>query len=207
MQVIWNSSKEEHKLKITSLFKDATHFDCAVAFAKNSGLKAIKKELEKFLEEGMSARFIIGLDFYLTDPDVLETLLRLGSKYDITTYVANTKSQVCFHPKIYAFSYKSNMKILTGSANLTSGGFGNNWECSLLVNLQKDNAISRHLQALVDNGDVDELKSSMLDSYRERHRIASAVSSTNLRQVARLIKSGSSNPGALGSDSQGTKIR
>jgi HKD family nuclease len=107
MQVIWNTIKDEHKNKLKELFQGALNFECAVAFAKMSGFSDIKKPLEASLKRGMSARLILGLDFYITDPEVLDMLLGWESRYKVKTYVAKSQSNVCFHPKIYAFSYRN----------------------------------------------------------------------------------------------------
>jgi len=190
MQVIWNTTNDEHKNKLKELFKNALKFECAVAFAKMSGFTDIKKPLEDFLKRGMPARFILGLDFCITDPEVLNTLLEWESKYEIKTYISIPQSNVCFHPKIYAFSYSTHSMVLAGSANLTSGGLGDNWECSLLVRQNLENKIVRHLQTLIDDGEVHELTCPKLADYRKRHRVARAVRSAAERQIARLTRAG-----------------
>ncbi|MGB8900272.1 MAG: phospholipase D family protein [Methylocella sp.] len=184
MQVIWNTIKDEHKNKLKELFQGALNFECAVAFAKMSGFSDIKKPLEASLKRGMSARLILGLDFYITDPEVLDMLLGWESRYKVKTYVAKSQSNVCFHPKIYAFSYRNHAIIVAGSANLTGGGFGSNWECSLLVRQQRDNEISGHLQTLIDDAEVDELTAPALADYTRKHRIVHAVRSATEKQIA-----------------------
>jgi HKD family nuclease len=192
METIWNTTKNEHERQLNEMFQDALHFECAVAFAKMSGFKGIKKRLEASLKKGMSARFIVGLDFYLTDPDVLETLLKWKSRsnYELELYVSTAQPNVCFHPKIYSFRYNKNTIALTGSANLTGGGFGGNWECSLLIRQQKDNEISRHLQGMINEKEVIELTDDDLAEYRAKHRLARAIRSATERQITRLVKSG-----------------
>jgi HKD family nuclease len=187
MEVIWNTTEKEHESKLMELFQSAASFECAVAFVKMSGFNRIRDCLKDSLRDGMSARFIIGLDFYITDPDVLDTLLKWEkTEFPIKTYVSRQQYNVCFHPKIYAFTSGSHTTILTGSANLTGGGLGDNWECSVLVRYKKDNDILRHLQTLIDDKEVDELTDTLLAEYRRGHRIARAVRSAADMQIARL---------------------
>jgi HKD family nuclease len=152
MKIIWNTTEDEHKHTLISLFKSAQMFECAVAFVKMSGFKSITKILEKRLKAGMLARFMVGLDFYLTDPEVLNELLRLSKKFsNLKSYVSNSDEQVCFHPKVYAFSYSDGKtKLLIGSANITAGGFGNNWECSFLCEQKDNKQLSGLLYTLIE---------------------------------------------------------
>ena len=74
MPIIWNTTEDEHLEEILRLLKGATRFECAVAFAKMSGFNKFKKVLLSSIKNGMSARIIIGLNFFITDPEVLEEI-------------------------------------------------------------------------------------------------------------------------------------
>jgi len=193
VRVIWNTDKEEHRKQLVALFNGARHFECAIAFAKESGFKQIEKPFRTSLIGGMSGRIILGLDFCLTDPSVLDTLLKWSQTFQqLEVYVSHSEPSVCFHPKVYAFSYGARAAMLVGSANLTSGGFGNNWECSVLLHQPTFKEISQHLQALIDGHEVKKLTAPILAEYREKHRITHALRAVNERQIARLSKAGTS---------------
>ncbi len=59
----------------------------------------------------------------------------LGSKYkNIALYLAShSDTRTIFHPKLYIMRQGNRATIMTGSANLTSGGLESNYECSLLI--------------------------------------------------------------------------
>ena len=73
--VINVEKKHSHGALISRLMKGATNLECSVAFAKISGLGAILPGLKKGLATGMTARIVVGLDFYLTDPGLLRDTL------------------------------------------------------------------------------------------------------------------------------------
>jgi hypothetical protein len=65
------------------------------------------------------------------------------------------------------------------------------------VRQRRDNEISGHLQTLIDDAEVDELKAPALADYTRKHRIAHAVRSATEKQIARLLKSGAQTPQTL----------
>lgn len=68
---------------------------------------------------------VIGIHFYQTHPNVLHNFT--GS--DAVRFVL--QPQGVFHPKVYAFWNNDTWEILVGSANLTTGGMGDNAELVL----------------------------------------------------------------------------
>src|SRR5262245_8645304 len=101
----WNDATPFHDDLIRKLLSGAKRFDCAVAFAKVSGLRTIYDALVRRLKHGMKARFLVGLDFCQTQPECLDLLLKLGRKYDLSVYVGAQDRSWTFHPKIYRFDY------------------------------------------------------------------------------------------------------
>ncbi len=102
---VFNTADAWHEQAMVGLFAGATRLDCMVAFAKDSGLKALRAPLQAALAAGMKARFAVGLDFYTTDPDALEGLLALREHGDITLYLGLQGTGCTFHPKVYSFRY------------------------------------------------------------------------------------------------------
>ncbi|CBJ50463.1 phospholipase D-like domain-containing protein [Ralstonia solanacearum] len=131
IQLLLNEERQDHGQVVAKLLKQAERLECLVAFAKTSALNDMMKELEKALIRGLKARFAIGLDFYLTEPDLLRKLRKLGKDHALELYLSD--SSETFHPKIYAFQSREHCSVLVGSANLTHGGLSRNYEASALI--------------------------------------------------------------------------
>ena len=148
-------NNQDNKLKDVLLdqIKNADEITIAVAFFKTSGYKEIRKALE-----GKKVTFIVGLDFFQTEPDALEQVLKDGHSLYLPKETFGGKT---FHPKIYLFEQieeENNEKIkitkaVIGSSNMTSGGLGNNLEISVLLNSKS-------------NGDKIEKLKSTIESYK-----------------------------------------
>lgn len=76
-----------HERELLGLFKEAVSLDCMVAFAKASGMALMRKSLKGALAKGLKARFVVGLDFYTTDPAALRDLLALTSNPKVSLYL------------------------------------------------------------------------------------------------------------------------
>jgi HKD family nuclease len=131
ISVITNGETEDHFRSIDRLLDTTRSFDCVVAFAKMSGFIRIKSKIESRLNEGMKARFFVGLDFFQSEPDLLDALLQLKDKFQIAVFVSNQKRARTFHPKIYRFDQENQVSLIIGSANLTDGGFSRHHEISV----------------------------------------------------------------------------
>ena len=184
--LVWNTTEWEHHAELLQRFENATFFQCAVAFVKMSGLKEIKESVEALLNRGGKARFIVGLDFYQTDPEVLDLLAQWQQKFGVGAYVAEPNRGYCFHPKIYIFSYANHASVMVGSANLTAGGLGNNWEASFRLDQPLPSASGKLLDQLIANEEVVPLTKAIIDTYRKRHRIAAALSALQKRELNKL---------------------
>ncbi len=184
--LLWNTTDWEHHAELLQRFEDATRFECAVAFVKMSGLGSIQESVGALLARGGKARFIVGLDFYQTDPDVLDLLAQWQKKLGVEAYVAEPSQGYCFHPKIYIFSYANHTSVVVGSANLTAGGLGNNWEASLRFDQPLPSAAAKPLDQLISNKEVVPLTQAIIDTYRKRHRIAAALSALQKRELNQL---------------------
>ncbi|MFG1349278.1 phospholipase D-like domain-containing protein [Xanthobacter autotrophicus] len=164
-----NEERQDHGRLIKRLLKTTKNFDCVVAFAKWSGFEAIQKAIVDRLENGMTARFMVGLDFCQSEPRVLDRLLSLREKYGIDVLVGATQDSCTFHPKIYRFDHGDHTSVVIGSANLTQGGLSQNYEVSALLDFKREQRVSAYLEDLVSGEDVVQLTRSMLAAYRTRY--------------------------------------
>ncbi|QUM71829.1 phospholipase D family protein [Sphingopyxis granuli] len=191
IQLLLNDDSTDHRTEIGALFKNARRFECMVAFAKMSGWKEMKASLEKALSKGMTARLAVGLDFYHTDPALLRSLFRLSKKHDLELYLSNSEST--FHPKIYAFEYDDECKVVVGSANFTQGGLLQNYEASVLIDDESGTMmekITEHFDDLTDNDEIVLATKPLIDDYAKDHAINAAWARFARRRATRAVDSG-----------------
>lgn len=194
VKLMFNTEHHSHQEEFTKLLSDAKRLDCVVAFAKHSGLKLIIENLTSSLQDGLKARFVISLDFYLTDPAVLRKFLELGKKHDSKLYLSESEST--FHPKIYALTYSSGCAMMVGSANLTSGGLLNNYEASAVINDPTGNLareVSNHIDELIENGELVEATTQRINEYERQHRLHHAFQSIKNRHFEQAKNSTNEN--------------
>ena len=95
-----------------------TKLDLVSAWAtEHDGLRL----LEERAEQGLQVRAIVGLWNYITEPEALRRLDRLGK-----LRLAGGGRR--FHPKVYLFRGQGRTSAWIGSANFTAGGFAINEE-------------------------------------------------------------------------------
>jgi len=137
------SSATEHKDVLNKYIPKSERIYIAVAFLKTSGLNLIIDNLIKAAKSGSDIQIICGLDFALTEPVALKKIWELTSKYNnLQLYLASSKhSTIIFHPKFYMLTRDTVATIIAGSANLTSGGFENNYECSIMIQESTESSI------------------------------------------------------------------
>ena len=151
----------------------------------------MKASLEKALSKGMTARLAVGLDFYHTDPALLRSLFRLSKKHDLELYLSNSEST--FHPKIYAFEYDDECKVVVGSANFTQGGLLQNYEASVLIDDESGTMmekITEHFDDLTDNDEIVLATKPLIDDYAKDHAINAAWARFARRRATRAVDSG-----------------
>ena len=143
------SSASQHKDVLNKYIPTSDRIYIAVAFLKVSGLNLIIDNLIKATKNGADIQIICGLDFALTEPLALKTIWELTSKHkNIQLYLASSKhSTIIFHPKFYMLNRDTVATIIAGSANLTSGGLENNYECSIMIQESTESGI--FMQSLV----------------------------------------------------------
>jgi len=172
VQLLLNEEEHGHGHVVEKLLKRAERLECLVAFAKTSALGDLLKPLRKALESGLKARFAIGLDFYLTEPEALRQLFALAEKHALVLYLSNASDT--FHPKIYAFQNGKQCSVIVGSANLTHGGFYGNYEASALIDDASGAlmaSVTRHLDALVADRILVPATKPRIDAYEREYII------------------------------------
>lgn len=167
----------DHSVSVEALFQDATKLDCMVAFARFSGYTKLEATLHAALDAGISARFVVGLDFYHTEPPVLEALFELAKWYParFEFFISGQSRTRTFHPKVYAFQYSdASCKVVIGSANLTAGGLSLNHEFSLFTEASDcllSDQVASEIADLLQSEEIEVASRERLDEYARRHKI------------------------------------
>ena len=172
---IWNTEDTGHGTVLLKQLERAAHVDVVVAFARQSGLDEILETLTVRLAAGLTARFVVGLDFYQTEPPVLDALLDLSEDHDGALSLYLARSEATFHPKLYAFSDpQGGGSVVVGSANFTAGGLWNNYETSVQID-DPDGTHAEEVAGFIDGLIVDGVavlaSPAEVDVYRLRHAV------------------------------------
>ncbi|PUA19159.1 phospholipase D-like domain-containing protein [Glaciimonas sp. PCH181] len=177
-QLLVNSAQAaDHSVSVEALFQAATQLDCMVAFARSSGYAKLETTLCAALDAGLSARFVVGLDFYHTEPPVLEALFALVDWYpdQFEFFISGQNRMRTFHPKAYAFQYAdASCKVVIGSANLTAGGLSLNHEFSLFTESSDctlADQVASEIADLLQSGEIEVATQERLDEYARCHKI------------------------------------
>jgi len=198
IELLLNDDDHDHKAEIVNLFQKAKRLECLVAFAKHSVWADIKKPLKEALANGMQARFAIGLNFYHTDPDLLDELWRLRKKYNVELYLGTMDST--FHPKIYAFQRHSGCKLVIGSANFTRGGLTENYEASVLIDDPSGammSSVIEHFEVLIEEKVIVRASKARIDLYAKEYEINKMWARFGKRKADRAIATGKASLDAL----------
>ena len=191
---------EDHQEAIEAELKRAKRALFIIAFAKRSGLKSISALLSGRIGAGMAATFVIGIDFYQSEPEVLRSLLRLKNSAPkgkrVAVYMGRKEAPGTLHPKVYFFNGPGGASMIIGSANLTSGGLSDNHEMSALLGNQAadwegrlDEWISKRLKAK----DIVEANDDLIDAYeqeRDIYRTHMALAERRIRRSLRQPRPG-----------------
>ncbi|MBB4291477.1 HKD family nuclease [Rhizobium leguminosarum] len=173
--LLWNETPD-HGSEIKTRLKDAKRFTCMVAFAKESGFSLFDADLRSRIDKGMSAVFVIGIDFYQSEPTVIEKLLKLKTRGDVEVYMGNFERQFTFHQKLYLFEDSNGASAIVGSANMTNGGLAANHELSVAFESgAKDlgKQIEGWINDLVEDREIVEATDEIVEEYARRHAIYS----------------------------------
>lgn len=103
----------------------------AAAWVKRSGLARLQSEIGTFHDQGGTTSIIVGIDAGGATKQGLEMALET---FD-TVHIFHDPSSRTFHPKVYLLQIADYAQVLVGSNNLTAGGLFNNYEATLVCDL------------------------------------------------------------------------
>lgn len=134
-KLITNQDTSNHLDELKKLFNGSDEIWMATAFLKMSGLKSLAPLIKKHVQDGKKINIIAGQNFGLTEPEALNHLrLLFKNKTNAKVHLAFAKKvNEVFHPKLFVFKQGAHCTIVSGSANITSGGLVSNFESSLCV--------------------------------------------------------------------------
>lgn len=195
VRLIDNHGKTNHDAQIASLIKGSDEICIAVAFLKASGLKTLLPALKLSLKNGAVIKVVAGKNFGLTEPKAVYELRNLFKGYPHSqVYLAKAdKATSIFHPKFYLFRKEDEVSIITGSANMTTGGLTSNTELSLQVDTVVQSAVWKEAVEVFNrlistqNADLASLMEinryeAFYESQKTNHREAKAISKTTKSQ-------------------------
>jgi len=141
-----------------------------MAFAKRSGWDLLREPL---LSRDKDISIVVGLNFGITDPKLLEEWVSLSGEAPSRFQVRIAPQLPTFHPKVIIarFEDRSNFAIV-GSGNLTSGGQRENVECGVFL---KSEAEISELEEWYKNLLSTPLTKEIIEEYRPLHERAKAV--------------------------------
>jgi hypothetical protein len=145
----------------------------------------------------MEATFIVGINFFQSEPDLLDELRKLTSKHpeQIKVLMGANSNSYTFHPKIYAFKGHREATIIVGSANLTGGGLRNNHEASMAITesgFATIRKIDHWIARLERDADLVEATSERIEEYRAQWAIARAQARLALARTTRALHASTS---------------
>ncbi|MCD2323470.1 phospholipase D family protein [Sphingomonas sp. IC-56] len=199
-----NGSEEGHLEEIDRRLAHATHVICIVAFAKYTGWGFIKNALRERAAKGLKATFVIGLNFYQSEPVVLRGIRRLQSTAnanggEIKLYISE-QSGATLHPKVYWIKGRSGQTLIVGSANMTWGGLSGNHELSALLTgsaAKQEAWLRRWIDARIKAHDIVEATEELIKAYERRRDIHQAAMKIAERKASRAMEAKPGDPVTL----------
>jgi HKD family nuclease len=142
---------------------------------KLKGLREIYRELETAVRHGGSLTIVVSTDFFLTEPAALWQLFDLYRKHQSVSAYMVKSGEVTFHPKVYCAVKGRRVHMIVGSANLTTGGLGANFELSLLrstdVNSQEYRDFGSWIDLVIKEKRVIRLNRVAIELYESKYDI------------------------------------
>jgi HKD family nuclease len=90
----------------------------ATAFFTHGAFQELKDAIRAALNRGATLRFLIGRYDYVTDPNAVKELLRLGTQKNSQLQV-RFDADFLFHYKLALFRDEGRYVVIVGSSNLT----------------------------------------------------------------------------------------
>ncbi|WP_409294059.1 DEAD/DEAH box helicase family protein [Peribacillus sp. SCS-26] len=135
------------------------------SFTMKSGVRYIKEAIESAADRNAEIKICTGDYLYITQPEALEELLKIGKNLEIRFWRSNGSS---FHPKAYLFDKGDRESIYVGSSNLSRSALEYGVEWNLSVSDEKevfDTALDQFLKTFYADETVP-LNAETLEEYR-----------------------------------------
>ncbi len=161
--------KENLEKIITTEIKSAKEIKIAVFFAKKQMYNKLKSKLRR-----KRAQFVIGCDFYNTEPTVLNDIfeeIKAGASWACKLYNFPISGRKTFHMKVYIFKRGENVTVIIGSSNISEGGFLENFEYNVLMRGKESEPeikeILANFEEIFDNGVM--LNDDVVKQYKKEY--------------------------------------
>ena len=135
-EIIQNNGPDNLRDTLNHQLKRSSEVFIAVAFLTQAGLDKILQSLREVAAEGQ-VRFLTGLYQGVTEPQALQTLLRI-QRETRGQFAVRLSKEPKFHRKLYLLGDKTHSTAIIGSSNLTREGLTSGGELNLMVHLPKD---------------------------------------------------------------------
>jgi hypothetical protein len=156
-----------------------------MAFAKRSGWKLVSGAILKGKKQ---IRVIVGLNFGITDPDLLDEWLGLSNELPDRFEVRVAPRLPVFHPKVVIIrQVEGSIIAIVGSGNLTGGGQLHNVECGAFISRESD---IRELETWYDGLKSVRLSRKIIEAYRPLYKYSAKQkqpTATLLRSLANAL--------------------
>ena len=147
---LWNQDRNELGGLLNAELTTAIRLDIAVAFLKQSGFVGVKDQIKGMLARGCAIRIVVGTDFWLTEPEPLDWLIRESQESsNCQLYLVNQQPASTFHPKVFLLEQEQGVTVIVGSSNLTNGGLTENWEGNLVLHLDSNAPLLQEIRGNV----------------------------------------------------------
>ena len=168
--------------KILQCLRQSQVSRIAVAFLSIDGYQELADTIRDVLADGRHVEFVVGISrYHNTDWKALEKLVRLSNAFPSleVRYYHNEG----FHPKLFIFQGRKDLKIIVGSSNLTSAGLKKNIEANVLLEGGVDEPVFKSIDLFFDNLFKG---ASLLDEYVVRRYKSSYLKFDNFQRRVRV---------------------
>lgn len=156
--------------------RSAASVKLVMAFATKSGWELIREPL---LAGKKTVEVLVGLNFGITDPNLLAEWLDIGNQNLLQFKVRVAPRSPVFHPKVMIIHGDGASCAIVGSGNLTGGGQLSNVECGAFLRGQAE---IDELENWCGGLKSVPLTKRIIESYRPVHE--SAINASRLSQAA-----------------------
>jgi len=124
----------------------------------------------------------------VTEPKALRSLCSLFASRPGNLFLIDPKKST-YHPKLYCFYHDKSVEIISGSANLTSGGLTSNTEASVVFTVRDGHPILesiRQFKASLE-GDSNQADAWNIGQYDARYRVFKKYRDRSVKEAADSI--------------------